>query len=68
MNKPRMVEVTDAAEIAELMADAAGIGVPFTVRIQWNTGVGEQRVMANADELRAWRELRSQHTSSEKQP
>lgn len=57
--KPRLVVVGhDEAKI--LMADNENIGVPSLVRIRSGQGVA---YMADADELRAWREG-LQHTST----
>lgn len=58
-DKPRLIEVTDSAELAALDASKGDIGAPFTLRI-----VKGGKVFADADELRAWR---LQHTSQSEQ-
>jgi len=55
-NKPRMVEVTDPEEIEGLTRDKADLAVPMSFSPNGHPWV-------DADELRAWREARSTHTS-----
>jgi hypothetical protein len=56
-DKPRLVEVT-GPECAYLMEHRDELGVP-TIYV----GIAGFANMADADELRAWREARLQHTS-----
>jgi hypothetical protein len=50
---PRMIAVTDIEERHKLMFDAADIACPRFVILRDNS------IWADADELRAWRELQS---------
>jgi hypothetical protein len=59
--KERLTQITDGAEVSELLARRGNLGVPHT----FSRRVGSKiEVYANADELRAWR---SQHTSGAEQ-
>jgi hypothetical protein len=62
-SKPRLVEITDPAELESLHDRRSDISTPYLFS---GRAGGPVRFWANADELRAWREKRaSTHQSGE---
>ena len=63
MSKPRLVRVTDPAELRALDAKAGELGAPKLVQ-EVIDGVAYNAYYCDADELRLWRA--AQHTSGGK--
>jgi hypothetical protein len=61
--KPRLVRVFDPTEIAALKASQGDLDVPCIYHHDSSGAI----TFVDADELRAWREARLQHTSAAEQ-
>jgi hypothetical protein len=60
-DKPRLVEVTDKAEIVQIIDNAGALDFPHGITTQ------PGKLWADADDLKRWRKLReSQRQSGEK--
>ena len=53
--KERLAQITDGAEVSELLARKGDLGVPRTLSRRVGSKI---EVYATADELRAWRSAR----------